>query len=104
MNDLSGPDVVAYYDYHWVRDRTLHFRDLKFYGEYARDHDDAPLYRWIWVQNGRAGIGNPNRSRYTVFTSLAFGLKGVVWFIGQQMIDPSTWGWNQFGLTEPCVG
>jgi hypothetical protein len=89
--------VVGYYDYHWVRDRSIHFPNLAFFARYADDHD-APLYRWVWVENGRAGIGNPNRSRYTVFSSLAFGLDGVMWFIGQQMINTGNWRWNQFGL------
>jgi hypothetical protein len=97
IRQMTSPDVVGYYDYHWVRDRSIHFPNLAFFARYADEHD-APLYRWVWVENGRAGIGNPNRSRYTVFSSLAFGLDGVMWFIGQQMINTGNWQWNQFGL------
>jgi hypothetical protein len=102
LGDLRDPDAVGYYDYHWVRDRDIHFPNLRGFAAYA-DQKDAALYRWVWVQNGRAGIGNPNRSRYTVFSSLAFGLDGVLWFIGQQMMDTNTWQWNQFGLDTISV-
>ena len=97
IREMTSPDVIGYYDYHWVRDRDIHFPNLAFFSRYADDHD-APLYRWVWVENGKAGIGNPNRGRYTVFTSMAFGLKGVMWFIGQQMMNTGNWQWNQFGL------
>lgn len=95
--ELTDPDVAAYYDYHWVRDRSIHFSNLARFARYAEDRG-AALYRWTWVENGKAGIGNPNRSRYTVSTSMAFGLDGAVWFIGQDMMNTSTWEWNQFGL------
>lgn len=100
--ELQDPDVAAYYDYHWVRDRSIHFSNLARLAQYAEDRG-AALYRWTWVENGKAGIGNPNRSRYTVSTSMAFGLVGAVWFIGQDMMSTSTWEWNQFGLDTISV-
>lgn len=93
---MTEPDVLGFYNYHWVRDRSVHFHDLQFFGDLA-DRQQAQLSRWVWVQSGRANIGNPNRNRYTIYTSLAFGLKSFLWFIGQQMIDPATWEWNAFG-------
>lgn len=97
LGQMTSPDVVAYYDYHWTRDRATHFPNLDFFGSYA-DEKDAFLYRWVQVDPGRAGIGNPNRIRYTVFSSMAFGLKGVMWFLGSRLIDSGSWRWNQLGL------
>lgn len=102
LRQMTSPDVVGYYDYHWTRDRGTHFPNLEFFGDYA-DEKDAFLYRWIQVDPGLAGKGNPNRIRYTVFSSMAHGLKGVMWFLGSRLIDTRSWQWNQFGLDVASV-
>jgi hypothetical protein len=102
LRQMTSPDVVGYYDYHWTRDRGTHFPNLEFFGDYA-DEKDAFLYRWIQVDPGLAGKGNPNRIRYTVFSSMARGLKGVMWFLGSRLIDTRSWQWNQFGLDVASV-
>lgn len=91
---LTNPDVHAYYDFHWQRGPHLNFPHLVSAWQIAREKD-CYFYRWVWVSSGRPG--HPDRARYTVNTSLACGLKGVFWFLGQQMMDRDTWQWNQYG-------
>lgn len=102
LHEMTSPDVVAYYDYHWTRDRATHFPNLDFFARYA-DERDAFLYRWVQVDPGRAGIGNPNRIRFTVTSSMAHGLKGVMWFLGTRLVDTASWEWNQLGLDVASV-
>ena len=63
-------------------------------GPIAWAADTSGLLDW---GSGRAGLGNYNRNLYTANTSIAFGLKGVFWFIGQEMMDRKTWEFNTCG-------
>jgi len=93
---LTSPDVFGYYDFHWQRGPHMNFPHLLSAWKDARGKD-ARFYRWMRATSGLAGKGNPNRCLYTANTSIAFGLKGILWFIGQEMMDRKTWQWNQFG-------
>jgi len=95
-NRLTDPDVHAYYDFHWQRGPEMNFPHLLAAWKISREKD-ACFYRWMRVSSGLPGKGNPNRCLYTVNTSIACGLKGVFWFIGQEMMDRDTWDWNQYG-------
>jgi len=81
----SKPGIHAYYDYHWQRGFHWHFAALQWYRGYAPSQDG---------QFGRWMLGSDyNRNSYTLNTSIPFGLKVVIWFIGgpfdaQGNIDP----------------
>jgi len=82
----SKPGVHAYYDYHWQRGFHWHFAALNWYLNHARSQDGV-IGRWM--------LGSDyNRNSYTLNTSIAFGLKVVIWFIGgpfdaEGNIDPN---------------
>lgn len=95
-NKLENPDVHAYYDFHWQRGPHMNFPHLISAMAVSKSKG-AYFYRWMRVTSGKAGKGNPNRCLYTANTSIACGLKGVFWFIGQEMMDTKTYEWNQFG-------
>lgn len=68
------PGIHAYYDYHWQRGFLWHFADLQWYRGYTRQ-TGGHIGRWI--------LGSDyNRNSYTLNTSIAFGLKVCIWFIG----------------------
>jgi hypothetical protein len=70
----SKPGIHAYYDYHWQRGFLWHFADLQWYHRYV-ESQDGYIGRWM--------LGSDyNRNSYTLNTSIAFGLKVVIWFIG----------------------
>lgn len=94
---LTNPDVHGYYDFHWQRGPHMNFPHLIGALNISKQKD-CSHYRWLRVTSGLAGKGNPNRCLYSANTSIACGLKGVFWFIGQEMMDRKTWQWNQFGL------
>ena len=70
----SKPGVHGYYDYHWQRGFHWHFADLQWYRGYVPSQNGV-FGRWI--------LGSDyNRNSYTLNTSIPFGLKTVIWFIG----------------------
>ncbi len=91
---LANPDVHAYYDFHWQRGPHKNFPHLVQASKIAKDKS-CYFYRWMRVSSARPG--NPDRIRYTVNTSIACGLKGVFWFLGQEMMDRRAWDWNGYG-------
>ncbi len=101
-NKLENPDVHAYYDFHWQRGPHMNFPHLVTAMAISKSKN-AYFYRWMRVTSGLAGKGNPNRCLYTANTSMAFGLKGVFWFIGQEMMNTKTYEWNQFGKDIAAV-
>ena len=70
----TSPGVVAWYDYHWRRGMSWHFAMLQFYEKLARKRRSA-MGRWLL-------ISQRNENLYTLNTSIAFGLKTCIWFIG----------------------
>ena len=96
MRRLTRVDVFGYYDYHWKRAPQYHFPHLLTYRAWAVQRE-ACFYRWVWVESGIPGKGNLNRSLYTVNTSIACGLKGVLWFLGTRLLDARTLQWTTTG-------
>ncbi|MHC4983150.1 MAG: hypothetical protein ACYTF6_08290 [Planctomycetota bacterium] len=93
---LTDPSVFGYYDYQCQRGLHRNFRHLAETWPLARQKR-AYFYRWMYVRSGLAGKGNPNRCLYTANTSIAFGLKGIMWFLATDMMDRKTWEWSQWG-------
>ena len=96
MRHLVTADVFGYYDFHWKRGPEAHFPHLMAYRAWARERD-AWFYRWVWTDSGIPGKGNVNRGLYTVNTSIACGLKGVLWFLGSSLMNAETLEWNTTG-------
>jgi hypothetical protein len=89
MNRLTNPDVFGYYNFHWKRGVNQQFPHLLQYSQWASERN-AVFYRWLETDAGQAGKGNFNRSLYSVNTSIACGLKGVLWFLGTSLMNPKT--------------
>ena len=96
LRHLVHSDVLGYYDYHWKRGPDQHFPHLLAYWAAAKASNSC-FYRWVSTDSGLPGKGNYNRSLYTVNTSIACGLKGVLWFLGTRMMDPQTLEWKPIG-------
>jgi hypothetical protein len=70
----ARPGVHAYYDYAWQRGMQWHFADLQWFLAYARKQQGVV---------GQWEMGSDYaRNAYKLNTSIAFGLKVVIWFIG----------------------
>lgn len=75
----AKPGVHGYYDYHWQRGFNWHFADLTWYRRYVPSQQGT-IGRWM--------LGSDYaRNAYTLNTSIAFGLKTVIWFIGGPFDD-----------------
>jgi len=96
MSHLTNADVMGYYDYHWKRGCEQHFPHLLAYARWATERN-AVFYRWVETDAGIPGKGNFNRSLYTATTSIACGLKGILWFIGTRLMDPNSLEWTAAG-------
>lgn len=70
----SRPGVHGYYDYAWQRGFHWHFADLLWYYRYVPSQDG---YIGRWEQGS-----NYNWNSYSLNTSIAFGTKVFIWFIG----------------------
>lgn len=96
MNHLKNADILGYYDFHWKRGTDQHFPHLSSYLTWARERD-AWFYSWLSATSGIAGKGNFNRSLYSANTALAFGQKGFLWFLGNDLMDAKTLEWTTGG-------
>ena len=70
----TNPGVHGYYDYHWQRGHHWHFNMLAYYRGLAAKRQGT-IGRWM-------GLDGYNRSLFTLNTSIAYGLKTGIWFIG----------------------
>jgi hypothetical protein len=96
MKGLTNPDIFGYYDFHWKRGISQHFPHLLAYSNWARERD-ARFYTWLSCTSGQPGKGNYNRSLYSANTGIAFGLKGILWFLANDMMDMKTQQWTEIG-------
>lgn len=96
MRHLTNADVLGYYDFHWKRGIGQHFPHLLAYSTWARERD-ACFYTWLSATSGRAGQGNFNRSLWSANTGIACGLKGILWFLATDLMDPKTLEWKPAG-------
>jgi hypothetical protein len=70
----ARPGVHAYYDYAWQRGFHWHFADLKWYSNYVPGQKGV-IGQWEMGSDYA-------RNSYKLNTSIPFGLKVMIWFIG----------------------
>ena len=96
IRHIPNADILGYYDFHWKRDLGMHFPHLLTFWNMARENNSA-YYTWLSASSGQAGKGNFNRNLYSVHTGMACGLKGILWFLGTDLMDPKTLEWKPAG-------
>jgi hypothetical protein len=74
--------VLAYYDYHWSRGLGLHYNTITHCHKLCQTRADV-FGRWILVNS------DTRKSLYTINTSIAHGMKVMIWFI-KGAVDPNT--------------
>ncbi len=74
--------TLAYYDYHWSRGLGLHYNTITHLHKLCQTRADN-WGRWILVNP------DPRKSLYTINTSIAHGMKVMIWFI-KGAVDPKT--------------
>lgn len=70
----TNPGVHGWYDYHWARGMGWNLKNLHFYRGIAAKRQGT-MGKWLLVHDY-------NRNLYTLNTSIAHGVKTVIWFIG----------------------
>ncbi len=97
MAFLAGSDLISYYDFHWRRGTHKNFVHLLSAGRIAKANG-GQIARLVATDPafGKTGAGNLGRHRYTLNTSIAFGLKGCVWG-GPSAMNPKTLEWTALG-------
>lgn len=83
------PRVLSYDYYQWWWNPAHHFGRLEAHRRAALDAD-IPLIcwveansdgRWEWGEAGQTRLAdNPDKLRHSVYTALAYGVKGIQWF------------------------
>ncbi len=96
MKHLANADLLGYYDFHWKRGLGQHFPHLVSYNAWARERD-AWFATWLSATSGQAGKGNFNRCLWSANTSIACGLKGVLWFLATDLMDKDKLEWTERG-------
>lgn len=96
MRYLTNADMLGYYDFHWKRGIGQHFPHLLAYSTWANERN-ACFSTWLSASSGRAGQGNFNRNLYSANTGIACGLKGILWFLATDLMDPKTLAWKPAG-------
>lgn len=97
MAAVAQADIFGWYDFHWKRSGwNRHFNALKTALPLARENDSV-FYNLLSTDSGLPGKGNYNRSLWSVNQGIAFGMKGVLWFIGMRQMDKVTGEWTEIG-------
>jgi hypothetical protein len=97
MAAVAKADIFGWYDFHWKRSGwNRHFNALQTALPLARQND-AVFYSLVSTDSGLPGKGNFNRSLWSVNQGIAFGMKGVLWFIGLRQMDKATGEWTEIG-------
>lgn len=102
IGHLAESDFISYYDFSWKRGMNKNFPNLLSAWNTAKLHDNR-LGRYVETDAGLAGEGNFNRSLFTQNTSIACGLRAVLWFIGSRIMDMQALEFNQNGLDAAKV-
>lgn len=102
ISSLAGSDFISYYDFAWKRGIQKNFPHLLGAWNQAKIHDNR-LGRYVECNPGLPGKGNYNRSLFTQNTSIACGLRAVLWFIGSGQMDMQSLEFNQTGLDAAKV-
>lgn len=102
---IVKPDVLSYDHYQWWWGVHSHFEKLE-------QHRDAalaariPLLSWLevnanpnveWGEDHALDPDNAVKIRQSVYTSLAYGVKGIQWFSAELMFKPGTAELNECG-------
>ncbi|MFQ6132036.1 MAG: hypothetical protein ACE5R4_08375 [Armatimonadota bacterium] len=96
--DVVQPRILSYGHYQWWRgEQARHFPILEDYRRASLDAD-IPLVRWLEVNAGGAEHDdsapppedNARKLRQTVYTSLAYGVKGMAWFTASKLFEHGT--------------
>ena len=98
MEFLAESDVISYQDFHWRRGLRKNFVHLSAAWRIARANGSR-IARVVASDPafGKIGARNRARHRYTLNTSIAFGLKGCVWG-GPRTMNAKTLEWTAVGL------
>jgi hypothetical protein len=96
LRHLNNADVIGYYDFHWKRGIDQHFGHLLAFHHQAKA-TNAWFMSWLSSSSGQAGKGNFNRNLYSANTALACGQKGIIWFLGTELLDLKTMKWTTAG-------
>jgi hypothetical protein len=98
--DIVKPELLSYDYYQWSWGSDRYFEKLEQFCEAALAAD-VPLFVCIEATaNPRGGDGPPDNAkklRQSVYTSLAYGVKGVEWFNCRNMFKKNSVQLNQNG-------
>ncbi len=92
--EIVKPEVLSYDYYHWWWDYDLHFPRLEEYRAAALDAG-IPLIAWAECNTAKQDkireykyvhlADNLPRLRMSIYTRLAYGVKGILWWKGNQL-------------------
>ncbi|MBY0228183.1 MAG: hypothetical protein K2W96_02765 [Gemmataceae bacterium] len=99
MKDLDCADCIGWYDFHWKRGPGRHLQHLPHLLRYRAwaEERDAVFLSWLSATSGLAGKGNFNRSLWSANTLIAAGGKGIIWFLGPDLMDMEKLEWTERG-------
>ncbi len=106
------PEILSYDYYQWWWGEAGHFTKLALHRKAALDAG-VPLICWLevnanrneeYITHDKTHIpDNAARLRQSVFTSLAYGVKGIEWFWGSLMFEPDHPVLNECGRDVAAI-
>ncbi|MEI6807501.1 MAG: hypothetical protein WCN95_02175 [bacterium] len=96
IRHLAKSDIISYYDFAWKRGIHKNFPNLLAAWSTATNFNSR-LGRYVETDGGLAGAGNYNRALFIQNSSIACGLRGVMWFIGSRIMNMDTCQLNGLG-------
>ena len=119
--DKVEPDILGYDDYQWwyggvyewFAGTPVHFVKLEQHRDAAMEAG-IPLIAWREVNTRRNNKGENKRNyatppdngrkiRQSVYTSLAYGVKGILWFTGYLLFEQGTSVLNETGKQVAAI-
>ncbi len=103
---IVRPDILSYDHYQWWWGSHSHFEKLEQHRAAALSAG-IPLTCWVEVNanpnmewGGEQGCDPDNavKLRQSVYTSLAYGVRGIQWFSAAQLFKPGSTDLNECGL------
>lgn len=110
--EMIRPTILSYDYYQYWWGQAGHFTKLE---QYSKAADDAGVPWFLYTEVNTSPYGtfggkknirpadNQERVRQTVYTALAYGLKGVLWFTAGTMFEPGTANLNECGKDVAAI-
>jgi len=84
--DTVNPEVLSFDYYQWKWSSYTLIENLEYYRGKALSLG-VPLHSWVEARPTTTSSSNPVRRRWSTYTNLVYGVKGIWWFTRSDILD-----------------